>query len=1140
MKDLFIGINPVISGRKEVTGQFVLIGDEKFYQIRNFDSMQPFFISLASDSDLWMYISSTGGLTAGRKNPDQALFPYYTDDKIHVSAEMTGSKTILQVEKNGRSYLWEPFSDRNKGVYDLERTISKSILGNKLIFSEKNTELGLTYSYGWMNADDFGWVKKSRLVNDSDECITVSLVDGLQNILPSGIDRITQNTFSTLVDGYKKTEFIDGSGLALFRMEAILVDRAEPSESLRVNTVWNYGLENAAYLLSSGQLDAFRNGQAIHPEYESKGVRGAFFATCKLTLQASEKKTWYFMAEINQDAARVNNLTEFIRNTKDIASVLEKNIEKGTLALQAIVSQADGIQLTADENDNARHFSNVLFNTMRGGIYNKNYTIYVADFINHVKHFNSKVWERNSEFLTGLPVSIEYTVLESKIQQQNDPNLYRLFLEYLPLTFSRRHGDPSRPWNLFDIRVKDEAGNKLLSYQGNWRDIFQNWEALSISFPGYINGIISKFVNASTADGYNPYKVTSEGIEWEVIEPENPWSNIGYWGDHQIIYLLKLMEVSRNHYPECLVSWLNKELFAYANVPYRLKNYMDTVAQPKNSIRFDAQLATSIEKLLPIVGSDAKLYLNPQGEVMLVSFTEKILATLLAKLSNFIPEAGIWMNTLRPEWNDANNALVGSGASMVTLYYIRRFLTFVIDLYQDSHDSSFRVSAEMSVFFEHINKALIHFSTQLGTGFDDQKRRMMTDELGQAGSDYRSSIYNGFSGTKSLLDKAVLHDFLILALQYIDRSIEANKRSDKLYHAYNLVTFTDDAISIRNLYEMLEGQVAVLSSGKLSPGETLGLLDALRISSLYRPDQESYILYPNKKLPLFLDKNLIPKEEVERNKVLNDLVAMGDTSIINTDKKGYFHFNADFNNVSFLTAALNRLRTTSGLTISESDQQAIEQLYERIFDHKSFTGRSGTFYKYEGLGCIYWHMVSKLLLAIGEGIQKAVSLQAGPETLDRLRQHYNAVQKGIGAHKSPAGYGSFPFDPYSHTPMMAGVQQPGMTGQVKEDIINRFFELGMSVREGKLTILPVILNKDEFIQPDSTLQPGYTSPYLSFSYCSVPFVFLLDGNSGIDIHYQDRNAESINGYSLSSVQSQAVFNRDPAIQKIIVHFQHID
>ena len=29
-----------------------------------------------------------------------------------------------------------------------------------------------------------------------------------------------------------------------------------------------------------------------------------------------------------------------------------------------------------------------------------------------------------------------------------------------------------------------------------------------------------------------------------------------------------------------------------------------------------------------------------------------------------------------------------------------------------------------------------------------------------------------------------------------------------------------------------------------------------------------------------------------------------------------------------------------------------------------FTGRSGSFFAYEGLGSIYWHMVSKLLLAV--------------------------------------------------------------------------------------------------------------------------------------------------------------------------------
>jgi hypothetical protein len=837
------------------------------------------------------------------------------------------------------------------------------------------------------------------------------------------------------------------------------------------------------------------------------------------------------VAEVNQDIASVVNLIDFIQSEKNIAAKLDANIEKGTMSLRNIVAQADGIQETADENGMARHFANVLFNTMRGGIYSENYTINGAFFSKHIQYFNVKIWEKHSAFLLFIPEKIEYSELNQLVQQQNDANLYRLFQEYLPLTFSRRHGDPSRPWNLFNINIKDEHGAKLLSYQGNWRDIFQNWEALSLSYPAYVNGIIAKFLNATTADGYNPYKITNEGIDWEVIEPENPWSNIGYWGDHQIIYLLKLMEISRSHYPASLLSWLNTEMFAYANVPYRLKSYDEIVANPKDSIRFDRNLHLSIEKLEKTYGADARLILSENGEVKLVSFTEKILATLLAKLSNFIPEAGIWMNTLRPEWNDANNALVGTGASMVTLYYMRRFVAFAKELYNDASTESFSVSEEMHNFFEGIFTAFIENSTSLQTGFDNVQRRKLTNELGLAGNAYRDSVYNGFSNKKQLISKVDLNNFFAITLDYIDQSIVKNKRSDKMYHAYNLVSFTDNEVSIRYLYEMLEGQVAVLTSGELSPSDAVDLLDALRNSSLYRADQQSYILYPNKKLPSFLDKNNIPAEEVKRIPLLQKLANAGNKSIITQDVKGGFHFNANFNNASFLRDALDKL--SSDFEVSDSDRQAIEQVYENIFDHQSFTGRSGTFYKYEGLGCIYWHMVSKLLLAIGENIQKAERLSANVEIINRLKQHYADVKAGIGAHKSPADYGSFPFDPYSHTPTMAGVQQPGMTGQVKEDIISRYFELGIQVENGCLVIKPAALKFEEFIQPTSEK----TYAHLAFSYCSIPFEYRKDEQTGIEIHYTNHTVEQTETYTLNKQQSNAIFERDKRINKIVVHFK---
>ena len=221
----------------------------------------------------------------------------------------------------------------------------------------------------------------------------------------------------------------------------------------------------------------------------------------------------------------------------------------------------------------ARHFSNTLFNSMRGGVFINNYTIKVSDLELFIKQCNRDVYDSLRESLKQLPDVMEYNELLQWSANINNPDLERICYEYLPLTFSRRHGDPSRPWNQFSIETKNEDGSEKLSYQGNWRDIFQNWEALSLSFPGYIESIISRFVNASTADGYNPYRITREGIDWESPDPDDSWSYIGYWNDHQIIYLQKFLEQSENFHPGKLDELLQKEIFVYANVPYRIKDF---------------------------------------------------------------------------------------------------------------------------------------------------------------------------------------------------------------------------------------------------------------------------------------------------------------------------------------------------------------------------------------------------------------------------------------------------------------------------------------------------------------------------------------------------------------------------------------
>ena len=230
---IYIGNNKTSVETKEINGDLISFDNENYYKISNSDAMRPFFMSLVSDSNHWMFISSNGGLSAGRKDSESSLFPYYTDDKITESANITGSKTILQVHKEGKTYLWELFSDRYAGIYQIQRNLYKNSFGNKVIFEEKNEDLGLTFRYQWNSSNRFGFVRKSTLVNDTASAMEITVLDGIQNILPYGVNSDLQNSRSNLVDAYKKCELETEVGIGIYALSAIIVDKAEPSEALK-------------------------------------------------------------------------------------------------------------------------------------------------------------------------------------------------------------------------------------------------------------------------------------------------------------------------------------------------------------------------------------------------------------------------------------------------------------------------------------------------------------------------------------------------------------------------------------------------------------------------------------------------------------------------------------------------------------------------------------------------------------------------------------------------------------------------------------------------------------------------------------------------------------------------------------------
>lgn len=1146
-RTIYLGNNTINTKQHGVSGGFMDLNGEKWYQIRNCHEMPDFFISIVSDSDHWMYISSNGALSAGRKDRDNALFPYYTDDKIHDYKGKTGSSSCFIVRQEDKSYLWEPFTDDSLRFYNCTRNIYKNVFGNKIIFEEINPFLGLSFRYSWMNSERFGFVKESTLINATGSTISIELVDGLKNILPYGVTYAFQNEYSNLADAYKKNEKSEDSCLGLFMLSAIPVDRAEPSEALFATTVWTTGLgEDVNILVSDRQIGQFKKGESVENEYNIRAARGAYFVNTQIELPANASRHWFLLAEINQSSTQVVDLNQFILNTRKPEELIRADIAKGTENLKRMVSLADGFQLTNTEICTARHYTNVLFNIMRGGIFIDNYQVDKNDFARYVAKRNRLLSKEFQQWINKLPSPLSYDELFQFAKETNDTDLIRIASEYLPLTFSRRHGDPSRPWNQFSIETKNPDGSVKYNYEGNWRDIFQNWEALCYSFPAFTEGIISKFVNASTIDGYNPYRIMRNGIDWEVPEPDDPWAYIGYWGDHQIIYLQKMLELSVKFHPGKLDSMLTNAYFTYANVPYRIKPYEEILRNPKDTVVFDFELNNSIKTEAAYLGADAFMLKSKQGaKLYKVNLTEKILVTLLSKLSNFVPEAGIWLNTQRPEWNDANNALVGNGSSMVTLYYMRRFLKFWDEKLSQVAFSSVSISEEVATLLDHVQRFMDENVQLLEKGFTAADRLRFADFLGKAHTKYREEIYkHAFSGEKRKVQVKNLVSFFRLCLRYMDQSIRANKRSDNLYHAYNLITIKPGGIDIRHLYEMLEGQVAVLSSGLLNSKESLDVMNALKKSSMFRPDQYSYLLYPDRILPGFFEKNWVPEHLVESSALLNKLLQDKNDAIIQQDALGEYHFNSNFRNADVLEEALNDLKSVGYSHLIEEEKEKILTVYEEVFDHQSFTGRSGTFFGYEGLGSIYWHMVSKLLLAVQECFFEAVASGAGQSVTGQLKAHYYEIKAGIGLYKNPALYGGFPTDAHSHTPGNAGAKQPGLTGQVKEDIIARIGEMALKIHKGQIHFDAALINEDEILEQDKLFfflnhkgeqkQLALKKGQMGFTCCLTPVVLIFSDRNQIAVYYADGSMEEIAGLVINQRISSLIFSRNDEVERIEV------
>ncbi|MEO0630421.1 MAG: hypothetical protein AAFY46_06800, partial [Planctomycetota bacterium] len=420
-----------------------------------------------------------------------------------------------------------------------------------------------------------------------------------------------------------------------------------------------------------------------------------------------------------------------------------------------------------------------------------------------------------------------------------------------------------------------------------------------------------------------------------------------------------------------------------------------------------------------------------------------------------------------------------------------------------------------------------------GSIADDERWRFVSS-LGAIAEAARDLLRDRGLGPSSSVPIAHVSSFFRLTRDVCDDSIGRAKREDGLYESYRVLRVDHGRASVESLFPMLEGQVSVLASGVLDELQSIELLGALFQSDLYREDQNTFILYPRVDRPSLLDRNRVPPSAVEASPALLADLERGTGVLVTRDGEGVVRFVADLTSIDALRDRLGRLeQDASWSAVLRDDDGHVAAAYEQAFGHARFTGRSGTMHKYEGLGSVYWHMVSKLMLAVQETVLRASDRGAPAEQVETLLGYYRRVRDGLGFRKTPVEFGAVPFEPYSHTPWAMGAQQPGMTGQVKEGVLARFAEVGVRLAGGSIRFDRTLIDDAEWLEaPSNVGDTEVAAGSVGSTLCGVPVVISRGASDQVEVVDGTGNSRSFDGRELPSEVASAVFGRTGEIAEI--------
>jgi hypothetical protein len=724
------------------------------YQINDYQKQKPFSSFLSGIAGklgipLWSFYVNRGQLIAsfGIRDKNGAMMEFYPANQAYHFVSKIGFRTFIKM--NG--HVYEFFKEKNENQSLIIRQDQVQIIEKNLVLG---IELRVTY-FTLPNEVIAGLVRKVEIINLDQIEKNIEVIDGLAQMLPSGIDFGSYKAVSNLLQSWMQS--IHEDNYMFYKL------RASTDDSAEVNLV----LDGNFYLTKSTQ----------EPFYVSD-----------------------YKLIFDEDTS-LDTPYGFIKHSiKDLKNISQVHVNQVPCAIS-------GFEF---KNFKKETFISVIGYSSNKDFLDKLSTKFNLEYLLKKEDENHKIHDdlvSSVSTLTSKPILDLYfkQCYLDNVLRGGTPEIFKTLDGQMGYhLFSRKHGDLERDYNFFSLEPAFYSqGN------GNFRDVLQNRRNDLFFNPELQDFNIYQFMSLIQADGYNPLSI--EGVKFrfdgdqtllpkevhqileqeftpgmiatklfnEKLEVDETLRKIianshvvlkaafgeGYWEDH-FTYIYDLIDSYLSIYPDHLEEVVFQKKYPFFNSPVKvLPRHLKYVKTKDNKIRQYGAIHHSHDK-------NHQSWLKNKNELLEVNLFGKLLTLVLNKFGHLDPYGiGLSYEGNKPGWNDAMNGVPGLfGSGVSETIELKKLVNLLIKLSKDHQE--YKV-------------LLLKPTDQLATNFMHLKQKesyLAWDERMTHLENYRDQLSNSLE----IVEQQVLHYNSLLKMmdETLNQALLKAKEIDPIYPTY--------------------------------------------------------------------------------------------------------------------------------------------------------------------------------------------------------------------------------------------------------------------------------------------------------------------------------------------------------------------